>query len=182
VELHQAGDVELGLLEDLDLPNAHILQGEDGAAVFLDAAGDGLGDELLNEVLEGDLSGLRLHDLNHLLADLLDVGGLRVAGGLDLIVLLLGEGDAEHADGVAVRGLDVRVALDGGLPLLDERAQLVAGELHAVEVGQAVAALDVLDAQGDLAVALVVIVVEVGEVDLADAALKNLKICFFLQS
>ena len=47
-----------------------------------------------------------MHDLNHLLADLLDVGGLSIARGLDLVLLAGGERNAEHADGVAIRGLN----------------------------------------------------------------------------
>jgi len=173
VDLHQASEIELGLLQDLDLSDADILQGKDGAAVVGDQTGDGLRDELLDEILEGDLGAFGLHDLDHLFADLLDVGGLGIAGGLDLVGLTGGEGQAEQTDGVAVRGLDVSVALDGGLPLLDQGALLVAGQLHTVEVGQAVAALNVLDAQRDLARSLIVIVVQVSKIDLHDAALET---------
>jgi hypothetical protein len=45
---------------------------------------------------------------------------------------------------VSVGGLDVSVSLDQGLPLLDHRPQLVRREVHAVEVGQAVLALNIL--------------------------------------
>ena len=43
--------------------------------------------------------------------------------------------------GVAISGLDVAVGLDEGLPLLDHGPQLVSGQAHAVEVGEAVLAL-----------------------------------------
>merc|ERR1719387_3007612 len=69
-----------------------------------------------------------------------------------LVLALLGEGDGEQAQGVAVSGLDVHGGLDQGLPLLQERAQLVAGQVHAVEVAQAVATLDLLADELDLAV------------------------------
>ena len=42
-----------------------------------------------------------------------------------------------------------------------------------MEVGKAVAALDILDHEGHLAVALIVIVVEIGEVHLDDTVLKT---------
>lgn len=62
---------------------------------------------------------------------LADLGGLRVRGLADLVLLLLGEADAEQAHVVAVSGLDVREALDQRVPLLDQRLQLVRGEVHA---------------------------------------------------
>ena len=43
--------------------------------------------------------------------------------------------------GVAISGLDVAVGLDEGLPLLHHGPQLVSGQAHAVEVGEAVLAL-----------------------------------------
>ena len=58
--------------------------------------------------------------------------------------LLLGEADAEEPQEVSVGGLDVGVSLDEGLPLLDHGPELVGGQVHAVEVGQAVLALDIL--------------------------------------
>jgi len=175
MELHKLGDVELGLLEDLALANEDILDGEDALALLLDLLGDGLGDEFLHQVAEGATGGLVGHDLTHLVADLLVLHGVGVGGGLDLIVLAGGEGDAKQADGVAVVGLDLAAGLDGGLPLLDEGAELVTGQGHAVEVGEAVAALDVLNHEGDLAVALILIVVEIGEVHLDDAVLESVR-------
>jgi len=173
MELHKLGDVELGLLEDLALADVDILDGEDALALLLDLLANGLGDEFLDEVAEGAAGGLVGHDLTHLVANLLHLGGVTVRGGLDLVGLTGGEGDAEHADGVAVVGLDFAHGLDGGLPLLDEGAELVAGHGHGVEVGEAIAALNVLDHQGHLAVALIVIVVQVSEVHLDDAVLET---------
>lgn len=45
---------------------------------------------------------------------------------------LLGEADAEHAQNVAVRGLDVHVGLDQRLPLAHQRPNLVRRERHAL--------------------------------------------------
>ena len=44
-------------------------------------------------------------------------------------------------EGVAISGLDVAVGLDQRLPLLHHGPQLVGGQAHTVEVGQAVLAL-----------------------------------------
>ena len=70
------------------------------------------------------------------------LGGLCVGGLLGGHVLLPGEPDAEHPQGVAVRSLDINVALDQRLPLLDHGPQLIRGQAHPVEVGQAVLALE----------------------------------------
>ncbi len=105
-------------------------------AVLLDVLADGLWDELLHQVLEVHGGGLAGDDLHHLLADLAHLAGLGVAGALDLVLALLGEGDAEHAQHVAVGGLHVHVGLDQRLPLADQGAQLVGGEVHALWVGE----------------------------------------------
>lgn len=80
-----------------------------------------------------------------------------------MIILLLGEGDAKHADDVSVSGAAVNVGLDDALLLLDERAELVAGHVHPVEVEEAVVSLDVFDTELDLAVAHGFVVVQVSE-------------------
>ena len=74
-----------------------------------------------------------------------------VGGLLDLVGPSLGESDGEDAEEVVIGGLDGDVGFDQGLPLADERAQLVGGEVEAVEVGQAVLALHFVNAQLDLA-------------------------------
>ena len=59
------------------------------------------------------LSGsLALDDLNHLVADLLDLRSVRVRRLADLVGCLLGEANAEAAQSVAVRRLDVNHALE----------------------------------------------------------------------
>lgn len=44
----------------------------------------------------------------------------------------LGEPNAEHAQDVAVCGLDLHMCLDQSLPLAHQTAQLVCGEVHAL--------------------------------------------------
>lgn len=65
-----------------------------------------------------------------------------------------GIGHTHDAEEVSVGGADVDLGLDKRLPLLDERAELVTGEIHPVEVGQDRGALDVLAAKLDLPVTL----------------------------
>jgi hypothetical protein len=59
------------------------------------------------------------------------------------------------------------------LPLADERAELVGGEVETVEVGQAVLALDLVDAELDLAERVVLILLQIGERDLEYPALEG---------
>jgi hypothetical protein len=44
VELHELGEIELGLLEDLDLLDEHVLKREDLGALLCDLLGDGVGE------------------------------------------------------------------------------------------------------------------------------------------
>lgn len=159
--------------EATHLADEDVLEGVDALRRLLDLAADDLGDELLDELLEVAAGGLALHDLEHLPPDLADLGRLGVRRLLDLVRAPLGEADGEDADEVAVGRLDVELGLDQGLPLADERAELVRGEVHAVEVGQAVLALDVVDAELDLAERLLVVLVQVAERELEDAALER---------
>jgi hypothetical protein len=156
-----------------DLADVAVLEGVDALRRLLDLTADNLRDELLNELLEVARGGLTLRDLEHLLADLTDLRRLSVGRLLDLVRATLGEADGEEADEVTVGGLDVDVRLDQGLPLADERAELVRGEVHAVEVGQARLALDLVDTERDLAERVLVVLVEVSQRQLKDAALER---------
>lgn len=117
------------------------------------------------------------HDLSDTLADELDLSTSSIRGGTELARHTSGEADHEDAEEVIIGGLNIDVSLDGGLPLADQRAQLVPGDVHAVEVGEARAAFDVLYHQSDLPVALLsalVALLEVSETGLDDAALQSL--------
>lgn len=59
------------------------------------------------------------------------------------------------------------------MPLAHEGAELVGCEVQAVEVGEAVLALDFVDAELDLAESVVFVVLEIGERDLEDTALQG---------
>lgn len=100
--------------------------------------------------------------------------GRGVGGLADLVGPTLGESDGEEAEEVLVGGLDGNVGLDEGLPLADKRSQLVRGEVETVEVGQAVLALNLVDPELDLPERVVLVLLQVGQGDLDDAALQGI--------
>jgi hypothetical protein len=151
IEVHELGEIELGLLEELDLADhAVVLEREDLAALLLDLLANIVLDQDLDEVLQAGRLDSLLHDLHHLFTDQHLVGSLGVASGLDLLLSLLGEGDAEHTEDVAIEGLSLDEGLDEGVPLLDHGATVISGDVHAVEVGVAVKVLDFLDLESEL--------------------------------
>jgi len=173
VELGQSVKVQLWLLDNLDLAHVAVLNWVDWHGSLGDIAGDAVWEELLDELWDVAVGDLLGNDLGHLLSDLLDLLALGVGGLLDLVVgLLLGEGDDEHSEVVVVGGLGVDGALDHGLPLLDHTAHLVSGEAHAVEVQDAVLALDILAHQLEFSVSLTVRV-QVSLVAVVDSTLES---------
>jgi len=189
VKLHELGQIELGLLEDLGLVDEHVLERVELGALLGDLLADLLGEtiqvynkyfsieylQFSEEVLEGRFLGLVDHDLHHLGADVLDLGSLGVASGLDLFVLSAGERNGEQTDHVAIGGLGLDEGLDKGVPFLDEGAELVTGDAHTGEVGVAVEFLDLLNLELDDSpgVLVLVLLVQVGVGDLEDAALER---------
>ncbi len=133
----------------------NILQRVNTLRALLNLTPNDLRNQLGSQLAERTALRLLLHDIHHLLPDRADLRRSCVRRLLDLVRPPLGEGDAEHAEQVVVGGLDDGVGLNQGLPLADERAQLVGGEVEAVEVGQAVLALHFVDAELDLAEAVV---------------------------
>lgn len=173
VELKELLDIVLGGLDDLDLADKAVLKGIDTVAGLLDGAANDLGDELEDELLKVTGGGLLLDDLEHLLTDGADLGGLSVGGLLDLVGPTTSEGNNEEANDVAISGLDISKGLDEGLPLLDKGPELIGGEVHAVEVGEAVAALDLINAKLDLAEREILGLVEVTKGDFNNTTLEG---------
>jgi len=112
VEFHKLGEIELGLLEDLDLSDENVLEGEDLGAVLGDLLGHHVSDGLLEEILEGVLLDFAHHDFHHLLAELSLLGRLGVAGSLDLVLVTAGESNGEHADEVTIESLGLNEGLN----------------------------------------------------------------------
>lgn len=127
------------------VPETHILERVDALGGLLNLATDDLGNQLGGELCEGAARGFANDDLGHLLADSSNLRRGSVGGLLDLVGSALGEGDGEETEEVIVGGLDCDIGLKQGLPLANERAELVGCKVEAVEVGQAVLALDLVD-------------------------------------
>mmetsp|Transcript_11757 Transcript_11757/g.20439 ORF Transcript_11757/g.20439 Transcript_11757/m.20439 type:complete len:260 (+) Transcript_11757:467-1246(+) len=157
VQLHQLRDVEFGHLQHLHFPDRYILQGVDARAGLFNLLADGVRNELQDQLLQVTRGRLFCHNLHHLLANLTDLGRLGVARLLQLIRPLLGEGDTEQTQHIVVRRLDVHVSFNQSKPLSDKGAELVSGEVHSVEVGEARPTLDILAAKLHLPESLVLI-------------------------
>jgi len=151
----------------------YVLEWVDALGSLLNLAANNLWDELGGELGKGAGGGLALDDLGHLLADGADLGRSSVGGLLDLVWAALGESNGEEAEEVVIGGLDGDVGLDQGLPLANKGSELVGGKVETVEVGQAVLALDLVDTELNLAESVVLILLEIGERDLDDAALQG---------
>merc|ERR1719411_1073999 len=156
VHIHQLVEVKAGPLHHLNLPDVHVVEGVDSLASLLNITGNGVRDHLLD-------------DVPHLPS--LGVGSL--LGGQ---LLLACESNAENPEGVAIGGLDVAVGLDERLPLLHHGPQLVSGQAHAVEVGEAVLALNFLAHKLELSERPlgVVLILQISKRDLVDAALETI--------
>lgn len=125
VHLQEFANVVFGCLEHLGFADIDILEGVDALAGLLDLATDDLWDELLDKLFEITAGCLAGHDVEHLFANLLDLGGLGVGCLLDLVASLLGEGNGEKTDEVAIGCSHVDMSLDEGLPFAHQRAKFV---------------------------------------------------------
>merc|ERR1719477_221544 len=174
VHIHQLVEVKAGPL--LHLPDVHVVEGVDSLASFLNITGNGVRDQLVDDVLQVGGGHLAADDVDHLLADVPHLPSLGVGSLLGGQLLLACESNAENPEGVAIGGLDVAVGLDECLPLLHHGPQLVSGQAHAVEVGEAVLALDFLAHKLELSERPlgIVLVLQISKRDLVDAALETI--------
>ncbi|GMS89268.1 hypothetical protein PENTCL1PPCAC_11443, partial [Pristionchus entomophagus] len=167
VHVHKSAELETGLLDNLDLADVHILQRVDERASLLDVLSDRVGDQLVAHLLQIAGSNLQWDMFDHLGADLADLGGLRVAGLLHLVLSLGGESYAEKTKKISIGRLHRGIRLDHHVPLLDDGAELVTGERHAVEVGKNILALHILADKAELAE------VRLGSVQISERNLQN---------
>jgi len=175
VPLHERGDIKLGLLGHLDLANVAVLDREDAGGLPLDLLSGSACHQRLDQGLEVSLSCQGSHGGDHFFADGTNLGGLGVTRLLQLVVLLFREGNAEHAHDVSVGGASINITLDDALLLLNQRAELVPGHVHAVEVKKAVVSLNVFHTKLHFAVAHGLIVVEISQGELNDASLEPIR-------
>lgn len=128
--------------------------------------------QFLDEILQVAGGGFLVNNFKHLLANLTDLRTCGISRLAELVRTTTGEGDGEQAQYVTVGGLDVSVSFNHGLPLLDHGAQFVGGKVHTVEVSQAVLALNFIDTKADVAESKIFALVQIGQGDLEDTALK----------
>jgi hypothetical protein len=133
-----------------------------------------LRNQLLDKVFQRPTSRLLLHDIHHPFPDLSNLRCLSIRRFLNLVWSSFGEGNDKNSQEVAVSGLDVRMSLDERLPLADKGLEFVGGERHAAEVGEAIFALDFVDAEFDFAECMFFVVLEVCEGDFEDASLESI--------
>ena len=115
---------------------------------------------------------LPCHDLKHLLPDLPYLTRLGIRRLTHLRLAPLRESDGKETEEVTIRRLDVDMRLNESLPFAHKGAELVRGEGHAMEVGEAVLSLDLIDAEFDLPERLLLILVEVSKGDLDNPTLE----------
>ena len=173
VPLHKSSNIKLGLLDNLHLADIAILDGEDTGCLTLNLLSGGSGNKSLDKSLEVSLSSQSGHGVNHLGSDGTDLGTLGIASLLELIILLLGEGNAEKTHNVSVGSTSINIGLNDTLLLLNQGAKLITGHIHTVEVKEAVESLNILDTKLDLAVGHGLIVVKIGKGELDDTSLKS---------
>ena len=114
---------------------------------------------------------LGLHNFHHLLSDKLLVGCFGVAGGFNLFVCLLCEGNAEHSKDVTIVRFSLDKSLNQRLPFLDHRASFVSGDIHSVEVREAVISLDFINLELELSKVLIFrFFVAVGKTNIEDTS------------
>lgn len=93
---------------------------------------------------------------------------------LDLVRAPLGERNSKQTDKIVIGSLDCHVCLDESLPLADKRAQLVSCEVQAMEVGETVFPLDLVDTELDFAKSVILIVLQISEGRLENTASKGI--------
>ena len=172
------GDIESRSLEGFDFSNDAVENGEDLFGLLGDFSGDFLLDEFNNEVLKGGLGHFLGDDINHLLSDLFNLGSLGVGGGLELELASVSEGDGEESKEEPVAGLSVNGGLNKGVPFSDQRAEMVLGGIHSVEIGQSgsvFALRSVFNDQLDLFVGQGAGSVQVSEIDFEHSSLECLR-------
>ena len=92
--------------------STYILEGVDALGSLLNLATNDFRDELLGKLGKRAGASLTSHDLDHLLADLPDLGGRGVGSLADLVRSSFSKGDGEKAEEVVVSSLDNHVGLN----------------------------------------------------------------------
>jgi hypothetical protein len=114
--------IDLGSLQNLNLPDGYVLKGIDELTGLGDLLGIGVLGKVLHEVIDVDGRNFLGKDGDDLLSDGLDLRGLGISGLLGFLGDSLGESNGEHTDDVPISSLNIYKSLDQTLPLSDELA------------------------------------------------------------
>lgn len=102
VELHEFGEIKLGLLEELELLNQDVLERENLAALLGNLLANVLLNEFLGQLFQGRFLGFSNHNFHHLFTNSLLLGVLGVTSGSDLLTGSLCESDGEDSQHVSI--------------------------------------------------------------------------------
>lgn len=142
-------------------------------ASLLDLSSNDLRNQLAGQLAECAACRLPLNNLSHLLSDRSDLRAGSVCGLLDLVRSSLGERNGEESEKVIICGLNCDVGFDESLPLANEGAKFIGGEIKAMEVSQAVLALNFIHAELDLPEGVVFVGLKVGERNFEDTTFEG---------
>ena len=126
--------IEFRSFEDFDFTYHTVFKREDIVALLSDFATNGVLHESFNHVADGRLTSLSGHDFHHLLSDLLSVAILGIACCLNLVLLLFSKSNSEHSQEVAIFSFHIHESFNQTMPLFNELAELIASDIHPVEV------------------------------------------------
>jgi len=143
VELEEFAKLEPRLLQNLHLPNVHIVERVGSLALLFDVLSDDVWNQFVDDAPQVAARDVANDVLHHLGTDLSDLTVLGIAGLSLGELIFVGESNAENAQKVAIGGFDINVGFDKSLPFLDHAAEFVSRQIHAVEVGQDISCLDV---------------------------------------
>merc|ERR1712168_1749540 len=174
VHVEQLAEIETGALQDLDFVDEDIVERVDGLASLLDVFSDGVRDQLVDSFLQVGRTNLFGDDLHHLTANVLDLLRLGIRSLLDLVLPFFGEANAEEAQSVTVARLHVHASLDHRLPFLHHRSGFIGGEVHSVEVGEAITPLNILADETEF-VESDFVILQISQRHLVNAALQTVR-------
>mmetsp|Transcript_3015 Transcript_3015/g.5639 ORF Transcript_3015/g.5639 Transcript_3015/m.5639 type:complete len:253 (+) Transcript_3015:139-897(+) len=172
--LHESSNIKFRLLEHLHLANVALLDWEDGRSRLLNILTTICSHKSVYKSPEISLVSELGHIVHHLGSDTTNLSGFGITSLLDLTSILLGEGNTEHSYNVSIGGLNIYIRLNNCLTLLNETAYLITCHVHSVEIGETVISLYILNAELDLAVGEVLVILEVGEGYFDDASFQFL--------
>jgi len=124
VDFHETTDFEFRLLQNLDFADVDVVQWVNTVARLLDILADTVRDQFVDHFAQIGRRDFARHNFDHLAADLTNLRVLSVRRLPLLIVMFLGESDAEQTEQKAIARFHVDVRFDQRLPFLHQRAQL----------------------------------------------------------